>query len=160
MYFILKAMNTEEMRAYILKELTRSVPPEKIIYDLTEKSGQHWGDVEALVKQVQQESRGTVARKQSPLYLVLGVLTALIGLGLVIGGVSALYGIAAGTKASTLGVEMLAPLGAMNTIMYLINFGGPFLTMIGLGLAMLVGTMWGMNRMWSDILSDTGKDNE
>jgi hypothetical protein len=153
-------MKPEEMRAYILKELTHSVPPEKIVYDLAEKSGTHWGEIQALVKQVQAESRGQVARKQSPLFLALAVVSGLAGLGLILGGGAGLYGIFAGTQASTLGVEALAPLGMTSTLFYLLNFGGPFLSMVGLGLAMLVGTIWGLGRLRSDIASDTESRHE
>jgi hypothetical protein len=147
-YLILKLMvEQSEIRALIFKRLTESMLPEKIVYEISRKTGMYWSDAQKLVAEGQAESSNQIARRQSPLVMALSLLTFAAGLVLVFICIAGFFVIAKGTTYTIFGV-----LNSANFLLYIINFA-PVLLFIGLlGMGMVVGSANGIRKMFSAFL--------
>ena len=70
---------------YIIQQLGKHVPRDNIIYALCQRTGRDWNNVNTLVAAVEQTHATKIARKQTPLLLI-------IALGILIGGMWAAGG--------------------------------------------------------------------
>ena len=124
-------MNKQQATEFVIRELGSHRQRNDIIQTLCEKGGINWKAAEKFVEQVEAENTGAIALRQSPLITVIGMGTALGGLGLMIWIVTAtLQGIA----------------------IYFLSFPVPYLGNISyffIGLAMMVAGIWGT---WETIL--------
>jgi len=75
-------MNTEEATAFVIRELGKLRPRNDIVQKLCEAAGMDWTQAEKFVRIVESKNRGAIARKQSPVVVVLGALTMIAGLAL------------------------------------------------------------------------------
>jgi hypothetical protein len=82
-------MNKEETTIFIINELARHRDRNDIILDLCRQLNIEWKTAEQLVKGVESQHGKTVAKKQSPFLLVLGVVILIAGIVLTVNG--ALY---------------------------------------------------------------------
>lgn len=77
-------MKREEAVALVVKGLGSHQSKNEIIRILCEKTGMPWSVAEDFVKQVEEEHSKTIAAKQSPFLIILGVVISLVGLGLML----------------------------------------------------------------------------
>jgi hypothetical protein len=77
-------MKREDAVALVVKGLSSHQSKNEIIRVLCEKTGMPWSVAEDFVKQVEDENGKTIAAKQSPFLIVLGVVISLVGLGLML----------------------------------------------------------------------------
>jgi hypothetical protein len=75
-------MKREEAVALVVKGLGSHQNKNEIIRVLCEKTGMPWSVAEDFIKQVEAEHGKTIAARQSPFLIVLGVVISLVGLGL------------------------------------------------------------------------------
>ena len=73
----------EELADLIVQDLVRHRSRNEIIRSVCERSGLNWTEAERLVKQVEQQRGGLIARRQGPLLVFLSIGTLLIGILLV-----------------------------------------------------------------------------
>jgi hypothetical protein len=84
-------MNREEATAFVIRELGKHRGPEDITRELSMYAGCSWPEAEEFVNRVRFQKRTTIAARQAPLLLFLGIVTLIIGIA--ISGYSG-YGIA------------------------------------------------------------------
>ncbi len=70
---------------YIIQQLGKHVSHNDLIYDICQRTGRDWNNVSTLIAAVEQTHATKIARKQSPVLLI-------IALGLLIGGIWAAGG--------------------------------------------------------------------
>jgi hypothetical protein len=80
-------MQKEEVTAFIVTELGKHHSHNDVIRNLCERAGMHWAEAEKLVHQVEAEHSHDIAARQSPLMVVLGVVTIIGGIGLIVYGI-------------------------------------------------------------------------
>ncbi|MBE9506695.1 MAG: hypothetical protein IMY86_01480 [Chloroflexi bacterium] len=124
---------SEEITEYIVRELGRHRKENNIIFAVAKRANLDWGQAKELVEEVKITQSARIARRQSPLLLVLGI-------GTMIGGVVLSVSVAFGTLS---GVIIFLP---ALPIPYLGN-AVLFLT----GLAMIAGAAWGLGRLVLDV---------
>ncbi len=122
-------MNKQQATDFVIRELGRHRQRNDIIQKLCELGGVDWREAEKFVQQVEAENSSAIALKQSPLVTIIGLGTALAGLGLMLWMVG----------------ETLH--GTVFILFYVPWLGN--LTYFFTGLAMMVGGIWGM---WETIL--------
>ena len=124
-------MNKQEATDFVVRELGKHHSRNDIVQTLCETNGISWAAAEKFVQQVEAENSSTIALRQSPMVTLIGIGTALGGLGLMIWiALSTLNGV----------------------IIYFLSFPVPYLgniTYFFTGLAMMVAGIWGM---WETIL--------
>jgi len=73
------ADETQELTDYVIQQLGKHVGSKDIIYKLCELTGMSWPDAESFVHQVEADHRPDIARRRSPILLVVGAITLLAG---------------------------------------------------------------------------------
>ena len=128
-------MNKQEATDFVIRELGKHHQRNDIIQKLCETGGINWRDAEKFVRQVEAENTGTIALKQSPMVI-------LIGIGTTLGGLVLMILIAIGTLQGYIIFFLSFPVPYLGNIVY-------FFT----GLAMMAGGIWGMRetilRIWN-----------
>lgn len=122
-------MNRQQATDFVIRELGKHRQRNDIIQRLCETSGINWKEAEKFVQQVEAENTSTIALRQSPLVTLVGIGTAIGGLGLM----------------AWIVWETLQ--GAVITLFYVPYLGN--LSYFFTGLAMMVAGIWGM---WETIL--------
>ncbi len=149
-------MNKEEQTAYIIHRLSDGDAPKDLIFYLCEKENLSWPQAEALVKRVQEEKEGDIARKQFPLLIALALGIFLIGLGLI--GYSVYETL---SQISLAAVDPRAELIEQNMdsiqrlyyfASFAVNEGPGTIATFFLGIAMVIGSLLGMRDTWAKIL--------
>ena len=72
----------EEITALIIDELGKHHSRNEIILAVCEKSGLNWMQAEQLIEQVEEQRKRTIATRQSPLLILISVVTIIAGMGL------------------------------------------------------------------------------
>ncbi len=143
-------MNEDELSAYIIHHLTEGDDPKDLVLDICEKTNRSWPQAEALVKRVQEENEGVIARKQFPLLFVLAFAIFAAGLGLV---GYALYFIFAPLLAGQTG----SPMAVVNYTQYLLEVltssHGTIAFALVIGPGMILGSLIGMRDVWAKVLT-------
>lgn len=133
----------------ILQRLTDAENKENIILDLCEAENLDWSEARAMVDAIEVRKKNQIVLAQSPVLVM-------IALGTFIGGLAllgyALYNIAVAydTYTSAQGSE------SVGFILYLIAYGGYFWEFAILGLAMVVGSLTGMQDVWRAVFEKIG----
>jgi hypothetical protein len=122
-------MNRQEATNFVIRELGKHRQRNDILQKLCETGGINWKEAEKFIEQVEAENMGAIALRQSPLVTLIGICTALGGLGLMI---------------------WVALATLQGTIIFFLNI--PYLGNLSYfftGLVMMVAGLWGM---WETIL--------
>ena len=122
-------MNRQQATDFVIHELGKHRQRNDIVQRLCETSGINWKEAEKFVQQVEAENTSTIALRQSPLVTLVGIGTAIGGLGMM----------------AWIVWETLQ--GAVITLFYVPYLGN--LSYFFTGLAMMVAGIWGM---WETIL--------
>lgn len=127
----------QETREFIVSELGKHRHRRDVIADLCVRHNLDWKQAEALVRQVEIYDAQRVARKQSPLLIILGVGVILVGLALTIDAIVYFWN-----------------LPQMDSIEQLTNAQLAYYTAASLviGLAMITGGIIGLRRVLADAL--------
>lgn len=133
-------MDDPVLTEYVIRELGRNVSHNDLIYDLCQRTGQSWELVSKFVADVEQKHSRVIARKQSPLFFIIGIGIFLGGLWLFCGGLLYFVNFLQGKSIS------LNPFDLRRDYITLIR--------LGTGLAMIVGSSIGMIRL---VLSIVGR---
>jgi len=70
----------EEITALIIDELGKHHSRNEIILAVCEKSGLNWMQAEQLIEQVEEQRKRTIATRQSPLLILISVVTIIAGM--------------------------------------------------------------------------------
>jgi hypothetical protein len=77
-----RAEPDEETTEFVIHELSRHRSRNDIVSVLCEQNGWSWKDAQRLVQKIEIEHHGTIAARQSPLLIVLGVGSIIVGLAM------------------------------------------------------------------------------
>lgn len=132
-------LDNAEARAYAVRELGKHRNPKEVIFELCNEYGVEWKDAEGLVRDVQVYDEKHIARRQSPLLIILG-LGALAG-GFVLTG-SAIYAI---WETLSLG-ETASQVAYIDSAYYV--FGA-----MTTGVAMIAGGVIGFRKYFGSLLN-------
>lgn len=77
-------MNQQEATEFVIQELGKHHQKNDIIQKLCESTSMNWSQAEKFIQHVAVQHGATIAAKQSPLVVFIGVSTVLIGLGITI----------------------------------------------------------------------------
>jgi hypothetical protein len=124
----------EEIMEYIVRELGRHRPENDIIFTLAQREDLNWDEARRLVQDVKFHQSSRVARRQSPLLLVVSV-------GTLIGGLALSGGVAFATLDGFIIFLPSLPIPYLGNLVY-------FLT----GLAMVAGAVIGLYRLIREMM--------
>ncbi len=79
-------MDREKAVEFVVRELGKHHNRNEIIVTLCEQIGINWQDAEKLVREVEIQHERRIAVRQSPIAIILGVGTVLVGIGLFLNG--------------------------------------------------------------------------
>ena len=71
---------TQENTAFVISELGKHRNRNDLIMALCEKTGGSWNEMQRFVQQVESQNRQKITARQSPILIMIGVTTALMGL--------------------------------------------------------------------------------
>jgi hypothetical protein len=152
-------MSAEDPTVYVIHRLSQGDSPKDLTFDLCEKFGLSWPQAEDLVKQVQEEKHGEIARKQFPLMFTLALGIFIVGLGLIGYSVFVVWTEFPVMEASRTGTQTIEQ--NMDAVAYMyflfqmiIRSGGQIITMFILGIGMVIGSLLGMRDTWGAILEN------
>jgi len=139
-------MDEKELKDWIVEELAKGRPEQDLVLRLTQKNGMYWPDAEALVRQVAEEQSEKIERKQAPILAILAMLLFAGGTAVILLGLSPFYMAFMGERAM--------PLNAATLAMILFQWGSESFWLLVTGAAMVMGSLIGMRRVWSNFLND------
>jgi hypothetical protein len=145
-------MNEEKLRRLILKRLDESVKPDKIVFEICEKTNMHWTDAEKLVQQVAAERGKKVSGKELAVSVTWSTVMLVTGLVLVFGSILAYW-----LMYRAVTFTMFEVMNATNALLYSINFGPILFSVAMIGVAMIAGGLLGARHLWDDTRSKGGK---
>ena len=145
---IMKTMDSAELEEKILERLENGENTNDIILNLCEQENIAWPETEAMVQRIQAENKTHIVLTQSPVLVLIALATFLGGLGLIsvaVYDIVTVYNAYVGSGIASIGF-----------LAYLLQYGG-FVWGLGLlGLAMIVGSLRGMQDVWTAILEKLG----
>jgi hypothetical protein len=131
---------SQETSKYIVRELGRHRAENEIILVVTQRENLSWEEARQLVENVKVERRGSIARRQSPLLIAIGVATFIVGIGLSMA-------IAWATIDGGIIFFLNLPIPYLGNIVYFVT-----------GLGMMIGSAYGLGPIVLDLL--TARDQE
>ncbi len=132
-------MDDSAVTDYIVYKLGQHVSRNDLIFDLCQRTGRSWDQVNALVASVEQQHESRIARQQSPIYIFIGIGVFVAGLYLTCSGLFYFVGLIAD------GTFAIDPLALRRDYTTFIR--------IGTGLAMMAGASVGLFALAKKMLS-------
>lgn len=130
-------MNQDQARGFVVAELGKHRDRNDILVTLCHELDIDWNKADQFLKDVETSQGQTIARKQSPLLVVLGLSVLIGGLGLTVNAISFFWNFTQmGTQEQLLNTQLV----------YI--YGGSMIT----GLAMIIGGIIGFRKVFSAIL--------
>lgn len=133
-------MDDSVLTEYVIHRLGQHVSQNDLIYDLCQRTGMSWDQGAKFVAEVEQKHHREIARRSSPLLLIIGI-------GIFLGGAWLFRGAA-------LGFAALLQAGSFSLNPFDLRRDYVMLIRLGTGLAMIVGSIIGIVQV---ILSILGK---
>ncbi len=132
----------QELTTKILDDLAGARAVDDIVMEICEKTGLNWEEVEAYVHQLAAENENEIAVSQSPLLTLLALVTFGGGVAIIFSALDQVVQI------------YLANPHAL--IIYLASNGGGLFGNLLLGIAMVAGSLKGMQQVWEAIFRKFG----
>lgn len=140
-------MDDTALTERIVERLAAGEDPKNIAFDLCSQTGGYYPDVEALVKRVQAENESRIVRKQSPLLVLIALVTFLGGLAMLAAGLYSIVGMIIFYNPG--GDD---PIGFTAFLLLLVQNVPQGLYLAGLGIIALLGSLAGMQKVWAAML--------
>ena len=143
-----------ELEKQIIERLENGENKNDIILDLCENANMNWPQAEAMVEEVHAENQAHIALAQSPLLVSIALIIFIGGAGIIIYSAYALFVMYSVFR------DLYAPTNpsgvAMGFLWYLFINGEGLLGMTILGTAMMIGSLKGMENVWTAIFENLG----
>lgn len=133
---------SQEMTTKILDDLAGARDVNDIVLEVCEKTGLHWEEVETHVHHLAAQNENEIALSQSPLLTLL----ALVTFG---GGIAIIFS----SAEQTVQIYLANPHALM---IYLASNGEGLFGSLLLGIAMIAGSLKGMQPVWEAIFKKLG----
>ena len=125
---------SDDLTEFIVSELGKHKPENDVVFAVAQRGNLSWNEAHRLVQEVKTERRTHIARRQSPLLLIVALVTAIAGAGLA-------------------GYAAFATLDGV--IIFFLSLPIPYLgnaVYFVIGVAMLIGAAVGLGQMIPDLL--------
>ena len=132
----------QEINEKILHDLSEARNMDDIVMEVCEKTGLGWEDVETYVKRFSTENENRITLAQSPLLALLALSIFLLGAGIVL---SVLYDI-----------YQIYLVSSQSFTFYLLMNGSGIFWNLMLGIAIIIGSLKGMQNVWAAIFEKLG----
>lgn len=149
----------KEIERQIITRLENGDDRDDIILDICESRNIDWKNAEALVDSIHAEHADNITLSQSPLLILLALAIFLGGVGLIL---YAVYDAFSVYQASDWGQSQRPDIGQFEWkagygfLIYLVITGGNYFGMLVLGIGMIIGSLRGMQDVWSVIYAQLG----
>ena len=140
-------MDDAEITAYFVKHLSESDNPDDLIMHICEQTGRKWEQVESLLERVSAEHEQEITRRQSPLLAIIALVTFAAGVGISIYSTYFLV-----LVIQEYSKAPVSPLGIPDAIQAIMAVAYTSIGGLVFGLAMVLGSLLGMRRVWAAIL--------
>jgi hypothetical protein len=140
-------MDDADITAYFIQHLSDSDNPDDLVIEICEKTGRKWGEVEYLLEQVRDEHEHEITRRQSPLLALIALVTFVTGVGIAI--YSVYFMVLVIQEYSAASVHPLEVPDILQSLAATTYSSGAGLI---LGLGMVLGSLFGMKKVWMTIL--------
>lgn len=130
----------------IINRLAADENPDEIIWDLCNRADLSWPEAEALVQRIRAENEDVIARKQSPLTLLLAILIFAGGLAAVTVGLYIIL------TAFVLYTGDRDPSNAIGFVVYALHYWPAASLLVLFGFGAVMGSMIGMKKVWDALL--------
>jgi hypothetical protein len=144
-------MDNKARTEAIIERLAAGEHAEDIAFDIADRSGERYPDVEAQVLHVRSQHENRIMRKQSPLLTLLALMIFLGGLGLT--GAGLYIVVATFVNQRPAGDD---PLQLIGFLFLLIQNAPQGLYVAVAGLAAVLGSLRGMQKVWEALLDKAG----
>ena len=132
----------EELTSQIIERLTNSENVDDIIMDVCNEEELDWGQAEMLVKRIHAENKNKIVLAQSPLLVLLALGVFLTGVGLIVYDLYQIY--------------LDYAYFSEGFVIYLTLNGEGIVGTFILGVAMVIGSLKGMQAVWEAIFDWMG----
>ncbi len=132
----------EELTSQIIERLTNSENVDDIIMDVCNEEELDWGQAEMLVKRIHAENKNKIVLAQSPLLVLLALGVFLTGVGLIVYDLYQIY--------------LDYAYFSEGFVIYLTLNGEGIVGTFILGVAMVIGSLKGMQAVWEAIFEWMG----
>lgn len=131
-------MDRQQLTDHVVQRLGELAGRNDIVREVCEKGQLHWADSEALVDEVLASQSQTIARRRTPIFLAISVVTLVAGFLLVLS--TALWLLELFQSA----LEQGGPL-SLATVFFVLSANGPLLEQALIGVAMMIGASVGLD---------------
>lgn len=141
--------DSAELEEKIVERLENGEDKDDMLLDLCESMNISWPEAEALLERIEAENKNHIVLAQSPLLVLIalaGFICGLVLIGFCVYDIAIVYNDYAAAKS----------LAGMGFVLYLFIYGGFFWELGLLGLAMMIGSLWGMSDVWTAIFEKLG----
>ena len=143
-----------ELEKQIIERLENGENKNDIILDLCENANMNWPQAEAMVEEVHAENQAHITLAQSPLLVSIALIIFIGGAGIIIYSAYDLF------VMYSVFCDLYAPTNpsglAAGFLWYLFLNGEGLLGMTILGTAMMIGSLRGMENVWTAIFENLG----
>lgn len=135
----------------IFERLTNGESHDDIILDLCETENMTWPEAEALLERVGAEKKHHIVLAQSPLLVLIALATFIGGVGLVVYSAFNISSAFLSYQDTNSG-----SVGALGMVLHLFTYGEYLWFLALLGLGMIIGSLKGMQDVWSAVFHKLG----
>lgn len=139
--------NDPQLTDRVLKELVRGTNLDDIVLAVIENTNMDWSQAEAFVTEIQREHDSHITRRQSPVLVAIALVTYFGGLAII--GYELYYLFSVFDLIQKTGVSPFDMFGLASS---LAEYAMVFLELTPLGLAMILGSLIGMRKVWESFL--------
>jgi hypothetical protein len=145
--------NTDKatIEANLIERLANGESRDDIILALCENENMNWPEAEALLERINAEKEHHIVLAQSPLLVLIALAIFVGGVGLAVFSTYNITSVFLSYYDAKSG-----SLGALGMILYLFTYGGYLWFLAVLGIGMIVGSLKGMQDVWSAIFHKLG----
>jgi hypothetical protein len=161
-------MDNDELTNNIIHLLSKADNRDDIIQEVCQNTGYSWSEAEELVRRIQEKNEGKIAKEQMPLLIGVAFFTFAAGLLLTVYGVVTIVTFVTANKGdwgprdiTSYIMPMIEksadPVSALRPAIFpyfnlILGFILSPLSAIFFGILMLLGSLIGMRKVWSNIL--------
>lgn len=161
-------MNDGEVHEYIIENLASHTNRDDIVFELCHRYNLNWAEAEALVAEVEEERKGDIEKRQTPLLAIIAIGLMVVGLALIGYGVYNLFAFwqtmatepapppADRTIVEQMIDNIIKQYQVANDVVFVSTIIPYAVQIILLGVTMVMGSYFGMKQVWNSIFEYFG----
>lgn len=146
--------DTTEIEGKILERLRNTDEPDAIITALCENYNLDWSDASLIVKRIQRKNQTQIVLAQSPILTLIALVIFLVGVAMCI---QAIFGVIVTYKAFNPSPDTSGEfINLIGYLIYLISYAPALFAFFIMGIAMIIGSLKGMQDVWTALFQKAG----